>query len=76
MAHHIEQSDNIVCLSLTLGLHIHGVIISKKYRTGIPEEEKEKYEHIAKLVYSDFTIEYEDGNPRKCMIFHIITVEE
>lgn len=47
LAHHIQQGDNVVCLALTQGLRIHDVVISEKYRTGIPEEEKEEFERIA-----------------------------
>ena len=47
MAHHIQQGDNVVCLALTQGLRIHDIVISEKYRTGIPEEEKEEFERIA-----------------------------
>ena len=48
LAHHIQQGDNVVCLALTQGLRIHDIVISEKYRTGIPEEEKEEFERIAK----------------------------
>ena len=47
LAHHIQQGDNVVCLALTQGLRIHDVVISEKYRTGIPEEDKEEFERIA-----------------------------
>ncbi len=33
-------------------------------------------DRTAGLVYSDFTVEDEDGNPRKCMMFRTITVED
>ena len=36
MAHHVAQGDRVVCLALTQGLRIHDVVISEKYRNGIP----------------------------------------
>jgi len=47
MAHHVAQGDTVVCLALTQGLRIHDIVISEKYRTGIPEEEKEEFERVA-----------------------------
>ena len=47
MAHHIAQGDRVVCLALTQGLRIHDVVISEKYRNGIPADEVEEFERIS-----------------------------
>ena len=48
MMHHVQQGDNVVCLALTQGLRIHDIVISEKYRTGIPEDEVEEFDRVCK----------------------------
>lgn len=47
LAHHVAQGDRVVCLALTQGLRIHDIVISEKYRGGIPEDEVAEFERIA-----------------------------
>lgn len=48
LAHHVENGDRVVCLALTQGLRIHDVVISEKYRDGIPDNEREEFERTLK----------------------------
>lgn len=46
LAHHVRAGDKVVCLALTQGLRCHDVVISEKYRNGVPEEERAEFERI------------------------------
>lgn len=48
LAHHIAAGDHVVGLALTQGLRIHDVILSEKFRDGIPAEQMEDFEKIKK----------------------------
>ena len=44
LAKHIANGDRVVCLALTQGLNVHDIVITQKYRNGIPEAERADFE--------------------------------
>ncbi len=48
LCHHVQAGDRVVGLAMTQGLRIHDIVLSEKFRNGIPDDAREEFERIKK----------------------------